>query len=113
MTTKHVLTLLVDEAVGETEGRRMLVDQILAMFPDAIVDGAGKVTPQNDQLAVTQQFRSPMWDRIADAVVHTVLTDIDAMVMEMRKSSSGDKQRIYKRALRDVQERIAEAWGIV
>lgn len=115
MPTTHKLHLVVDSTVGEAEGRRMLVDQIIAMFPDAIVDGMADIAMHGNDMIVKQRFRSPMFDRIADNVALATVAELDAMIMELSESVllKGQARRIYKKALEDAKTRIALTWGVM
>lgn len=115
MPTKHTLSLIVDSTVSEEKGRQMLVDQIVALFPDAIVDGAADIRAAGHELIVRQQFRSPMFDRIADNIALATIAELDLMIEEIQESVlvKGEARRIYKRALADAKQRIALTWGIM
>lgn len=115
MPTKHSLALVVDEEVSDDEGRRMLVDQILSLFPDAIVDGIAKVKRSDGIAIIRQQFRSPMFDRIADNVAAATVEELDLMLEEVAQSPSikGAGLKIYKQAIEDAKTRIANVWGIL
>lgn len=112
MSVKHSLSLF-SKWDDENEGRRMLVDQILSLFPDAIVDGEAKVTNRDGGMLVTQKFRSPMFDRVSEAVTATVVDELDTMMSEVEESSliRGTTRKIYKQALLDAKERIQLIWG--
>ena len=91
----------------------MLVDQILSLFPDAIVDGEANVTNRDGGMLVTQKFRSPMFDRVSEAVTATVVDELDTMMSEVEESSliRGTTRKIYRQALLDAKERIQLIWG--
>lgn len=115
MPTNHVLHLVVDSTVGEDEGRRMLVDQIIAMFPDAIVDGSADIDTRGTDMIVKQRFRSPMFDRIADNIALATVAELDLMIDEIEESVllRGQSRKIYKQALEDAKTRIALTWGVM
>ena len=115
MPTKHVLHLVVDSTVGEDEGRRMPVDQIVAMFPDAIVDGSADIDTRGTDMIVKQRFRSPMFDRIADNIALATVAELDSMIRETEESIMlrGQSRKIYKQALEDAKTRIALTWGVM
>ena len=112
MSIKHSLSLF-SKWDDENEGRRMLVDQILSLFPDAIVDGQAKVSSRDGGMLVTQNFRSPMFDRVSVAVTETVSDELDTMMEEIEESSlvRGSTRKIYRQALMDAKERIQMIWG--
>jgi hypothetical protein len=112
MSVKHSLSLF-SKWDNEDEGRRMLVDQIVSLFPDAIVDGEAKVTNRDGGMVVTQNFRSPMFDRVSEAITATVVDELDTMMVEIEESSlvRGSTRKIYKQALMDAKERIQMIWG--
>ena len=114
MPTNHVLQLIVDPEMGEDQGRQMLVDQIVSLFPDAIVDGAANVASNGEKLIVSQKFHSPMFDRIASAVVSDTIRELDVMIDETEESTTlkGQAKKVYRQALVDAAERLELMWGM-
>lgn len=114
MSTNHVLQLIVDREVGEDQGRRMLVDQIVALFPDAIVDGQANVATDGKQLVVSQKFRSPMFDRIADNITAAVIEELDFLAKAAEESMllKGQAKKVYRQALHDAIDHIHNVWGL-
>ena len=92
----------------------MLVDQIVSLFPDAVVDGAANVASNGVKLIVSQKFHSPMFDRIASAVVADTVRELDVMIDETEESVilKGQAKKVYRQALVDAIERLELMWGM-
>lgn len=77
MNTEHQIAMLVSNDLDDEKCREHVIEHMLSIFPDAIVDGAPQISSSDESKMVRVIFTSPMFDHVADRMLHIVLNEFD------------------------------------
>ena len=82
MTTIHKVSLNVEPVYSDEYCRRMIIDYIVSVLPDAEVEGPPTITPGEYEQTVTVYFVSKAFDMAAYVVVEMPTNSCDKVLVD-------------------------------